>query len=79
MDEIKRTITTKALIQRINRKLKKEYQALRKSRGYREQQNLGEYYILDQYRNTIINSHVDIESLGREIKVLGDWEVMSKD
>ena len=44
---------------------------LRKSRGAREIQNLGEYYVLDTDRNSVADSRVDIESRDEGVGRLG--------
>jgi hypothetical protein len=66
--------TQRAVIQRINRKLAHKYEKLCKSRGWRELQNLGDYHVIDCYRNAVINSHVKIEELARELGVMADHE-----
>jgi hypothetical protein len=77
---MKRTITESALIQRLNRSLAKDYEMIRKSRpkksGYKE---LGDYYILDCYRNIIINSRLtidDLQHMAREKKVMHENELI---
>lgn len=67
-------ITERALYQRINRKLKPNYEQLRTSRGLRMESNVGHYYILDVWRNVIIAQNVDLETLGRELDVIGPLE-----
>jgi hypothetical protein len=69
-----RFVTLSALISRINRKLSEENRSLRKSRGQGMINNVGDYYVLDIYRNSIHEGHVDPEEMGRELKVLADWE-----
>lgn len=64
------TITFKALISRINRKLKPVFQRLRKNRSSRDWNYLGDFFIEDFRRNTVIDSHVDPKKIGREIGVL---------
>ena len=72
-------VTIPALVQRINRVLRKEGEQLRKSRGLRFWSDLGDYYIVDLYRNFIVAGHVDLESLGRELRVLRESERLSED
>jgi hypothetical protein len=43
---------------------------LRKSRGERQKTELGEYYLLDIDRNTILWHHVNIEKLAADIEQL---------
>lgn len=64
-----RSRNEKALIQRINRKLRPNCERLRKTRGQNDWLNLGDYYIVDS-RNVVVKSHVDPEEIGRELGVL---------
>lgn len=56
-----------AQIRRINRKLAKRYEQLRVSRGWQLTQNVGDYYILDTYSNSIAQTHVDPNALESEL------------
>jgi hypothetical protein len=67
-------VTTRALIQRINRKLKPDLEALKVSRGERMRFDLGEYYVIDYRLNAIQRHNVDPEALARELGVLRAWE-----
>ena len=66
-------VTMRAVIARINRKLKPDDEVVKVPRG-RWRQELGDYYVLDWHRNYIVDHHVDPEVLGRKLGVLGDWE-----
>ena len=70
------TITEAALIARIQRKLAHEDQRLRKSRGRTDQFNLGEYYVYHWRDNFIIEKHVDLETLGRQLGVIGESQTV---
>lgn len=70
-------VTTRALIQRINRKLAADGQKLRATRG-QVQSERGDFYRVDTRRNIVIG-YPDIESLGRELKVLQEYEELVKD
>ena len=70
-------VTENALIKRINRRLMHTGQRLRKSRVLLHRgsevyfhPNLGEYYIIDIYRNALVSAHVNLEALGRELGLL---------
>jgi len=63
-------ISKRALVQRINRHLRKQNEALRGKRG----ENTGEYYLVDLGRNTVVQDGVPIEKLGRELGVLKPFE-----
>ena len=70
------SVTMKALVQRINRRLHKDEEQLRKTRGARALLDLGEWYIVNWNRNFIVAQHVDPEELGRELGVLQEWEAL---
>lgn len=69
MSEVKVPVSERALIARINRKLPGN-EKLKKLRGTRWENDLGLYYIVDEYFNAVRDTHVDIESLGRELGAL---------
>jgi hypothetical protein len=67
------TITANTLIQRINRQLAHEGEKLCTARRYPggwEDTNLGRYFRLDTSRDAIIETHVDLETTGRDLGVL---------
>jgi hypothetical protein len=67
-------VSERALIQRINRKLKHDGEQLRRARGAQTEYSVGAYFIVDVMRNFITAQHVDLEKLGRELEVLQGWE-----
>jgi hypothetical protein len=69
-------ISERALIKRINRKLKPEYKQLRTAQGSSE--SLGRYYMVDVCRNFIQDYKVDLEVLGRDLKVLATFEKLAE-
>jgi hypothetical protein len=64
----------RALIQRINRRLARDDEQMRKYPGGRWVTDLGEYYIVNYFHNFLVQGHVDPEALGRELGALRDWE-----
>lgn len=54
-------------IARINRQLAKRWEKVCTSRSWRMKSNVGERYLLDVYRNAVILTHVDLDSLEREL------------
>jgi hypothetical protein len=73
-------VTARALVQRINYSLaKKNDLQVKKTRGARALLDLGEYYVLDVARNFVQETNVDIEDLGRELKVLADFECLEQE
>lgn len=77
-------VSERALIQRINRKLKGDDQKLCAARGtwdgptWHPNSDLGRYYIIDISRNFLVSSNVDLEDYGRELKVLAPWEELAE-
>jgi hypothetical protein len=75
-------VTERALMQRVNRKLAKEDQMIRKSRPFYDHgsrtpifdQNTGEFFRINTARNWLVEGHVDLEVLARELGVLAAWE-----
>src|SRR5262245_48001021 len=73
-------VSMRALLQRINRKLKHEGRAGQMLRTARTWTNdLGNYYAIDFDSNLIIAQHVDPETWGREMGVLRPWEELRDD
>ena len=68
----------RALIQRINRRLEAEGEILKVARGERQRQEVGDYWILDFQKNSIVATNVDLEVLAREVDALQPWECMAK-
>jgi hypothetical protein len=77
----KAPVSVRALIQRLNRKLKSDDTIVKKTRpDSRAWSDLGDYYVLDLNRNLIVDRRLDVddlEKMGREKKVLADWERVS--
>jgi hypothetical protein len=78
------TVSERALIQRINRKIggydAKTYTAwgerLHKTRGDRWWSDLGSFYTIDCNCNVIRDTHVNLEQYGREVGALATWEAL---
>jgi hypothetical protein len=68
-------ITSRALIQRINRKLAPDQETLKTARGAL-QNEVGEHYVLDLFHNRVTTKDVNLETLGRKLGVLKPWEVL---
>jgi len=67
-------VTIRALVQRINRRLERDGEMLKKSRTARDQQNLGDYFTIDVSINGVTGKRIDPEALGRELGVLRPYE-----
>jgi hypothetical protein len=74
---IKMQVTSRAVVQRINRKLAPQMKKLCVTRGDRMRQEFGDFYIVDYSRNTVIDWHINPEALARDLDVLQPHEVMS--
>jgi hypothetical protein len=71
-------ITTRALLQRINRALFKSGKVLKATRGSHMRRDAGDFFILDLSRNKVLTKDVDLQVLGRELGVLKSYEHVSK-
>ena len=58
-------VSERALVQRVNRMLAQEDQALKKTRGSRWLNDLGTYYTVDLQHNAILDRMVDLEEFGK--------------
>jgi len=76
----KAPVSERALIQRLNRKIKEDDLVLKKCSPYaKAYDNLGDYYVVDIHRGVIVERRLDstdLQSLGRAKKVLADWETI---
>lgn len=67
-----KTVSERALIQRINRQMSKRGETLKKTRGERWRMDLGDFYVVEN--NIITERWVDLEGLGQELGVLKGGE-----
>lgn len=74
---MRQTITSNALLKRINRKLKPEMEAVRKTRGVRALLNLGQYYTYSFSGGYVLEKDTDLAELGRTLGVLESHEVVA--
>lgn len=75
--EQKFPVAWRALIQRLNGKLTKDYETLWKSRSFAKDLILANTTFLNTYRSEIVNSRLlraDLEELARKLGVLDEWE-----
>jgi hypothetical protein len=72
-------VSERALVQRINRHLKKRDAVLKATRGGQAREELGDYYVIDGARNIVSAKHVDVEALGRELGALMPYERVAVD
>ena len=71
-------VSERALAQRIDRALAPDGLTLRKSRpGSRQQQNVGDYYVIDVNANAVVWSYVNLEAYAEELGVLAAYECLN--
>ena len=70
--KVKVPITMRALVQRINRALPRS-KRLKIARDDKREL-LGNYYIVDANFGAVVQMHVDVEALARELGCLERWE-----
>lgn len=70
--------TTAAVEARVRKALTAEGQVLRKPRGERERQELGDYFTADAHTGNPERRHCDLEQLAREYRVLHEHEVIAE-
>jgi hypothetical protein len=71
--QTKYPVGERALILRINRRLKASGRMLHVARGARAEQQLGHFFIVDD-RNNIVAHNVDLTELARKLGALKPWE-----
>lgn len=64
-------VTERALVQRINRKLRYKYEGVQRGRNLLPEPS---WCLMDFNRNSLLEEHVDLETLGRELGCLAAWE-----
>jgi hypothetical protein len=52
------------------------FEQLKRTRGWRMQLDCGDYYILNFNRNFVVDHHVDVEALARELGWMQTWETV---
>jgi hypothetical protein len=70
-------VSTRALIARLNRKLRQDDEVLKTSRGARMRQQVGEFYVIDVTINALVADDIDIEHYGREYGCLAPQEYLA--
>jgi hypothetical protein len=71
-------VTTRALVQRINRRIAGDDEVLKAARGDKARQEVGDYYIVDSRIGALVHRDVDLEAYAREIGVLQKHERLSE-
>jgi hypothetical protein len=78
LKEGKLPVSRRAVLQRINNRLAKDGEIVKKARA-RVETTVGEYFRLDVQRNYIVETHVDIEELGKELGALHPFEALTEE
>jgi hypothetical protein len=77
MTTISYPVSERALFQRINRALNKNDEKLCKCRlDSRAYYDLGDYYRIDCRTNFVLEKHVDLEEMARDLNVMHPREVL---
>jgi hypothetical protein len=73
-------VSRSAVIKRINRRLEKDGELLRTSRGKQAEYEVGKYFVIDFFNgNLLVDRDVDLEVLARGLGVLRDHEHVAKE
>jgi hypothetical protein len=79
-------VTERALIQRINRRLKQDGEKLCAARGEGVQQRLGRFYVVETGHHVrpknhlssgVVHTDVDVEKLAAKLGLLKPWEMLA--
>ena len=74
---MKVTVSRRALLARINRKLSAEQMQMRQARqGTRLNQGVGDFYILDLSRNAVHDTYCNLEEWGKKLGAIAPFEVL---
>ena len=79
---VKYPVSERALIQRLNRKLAQDHLRVKKTREGRAMAFLGDYYVLDIYRNVITEHHLslaDLVEMAKEHSVMAGHEKLEEE
>jgi hypothetical protein len=77
---LKVPVTSRALMQRLNRALWEEDLMVKKTRPQgRARIDLGEFYLVNWRINGVADKNIDLEDYGREYGVLADYEEVRDD
>jgi hypothetical protein len=85
MAEQKALISERALVRRVNRRLKAENHQMKRTRGFwdsnhfhhYEDTNLGRFYVVDLLRNFVVDYHIDLARYARDLGAMAEWEELA--
>jgi hypothetical protein len=70
------SVTTRSLIQRINRALGPDQILKSNRRSDRMSEELGVYYVLDIKQKIVIQRHVDLVQIAKRLNAIEPWEYL---
>lgn len=71
-------VSQQALVARLNRRLAKQGEALRRCReNTRDHVTLGDFYVIDVARNSVVSKHVDLQKLAKRLGALKAGEILA--
>lgn len=83
MTRAKVPVGEKALLMRINRKLKQDGEQVRKARSEKASYEVGDFFRVDysdsRHGGHLVEKNVDLEKLGTELGVLHPWESLREE
>jgi hypothetical protein len=68
------SVSLRAVLARINRKIKDDDLMIKTARGMTDRVNVGDYYVLNCRLNGVVKRDVDPEDYAREVGALKSWE-----
>lgn len=73
------SVSARAVLARVNRKLAAEGSVLKRCRqSSRNYDDLGDYYMVNLNSDGIFKVQCELEEEARELGVLGEWEVLAE-
>jgi hypothetical protein len=67
-------VSERALLLRINRKLKPVHQVVKVARTPAAEAKVGRFFVIDKHGERIVRTHIDLKEFGRELGVFSGWE-----
>lgn len=78
MLQTKVAVSTRALLQRLNRKLAHQHKAIHPMPGVYDKERFGPYYMVDTTTWTVVDWRCDPAQLAQECGVLKPWEAVEE-
>jgi hypothetical protein len=68
------SVTTRSLLQRVNRALRPDQVLKSNRRSERMTEETGLYYVLDLKQKAVVQRHVDLEQFAKKLGAMQAWE-----